>query len=326
MHGSVTGAQRKWRPRLAFVLGGTLAAVLVLPLVGVGYFRIAGNILGWGETAMMIGAMALAATLVLTFLLWRLVLRPVTALTAYAQSVAMGRPGLRPMQFGTPEFSALGRSIAAMEATLNNRATGLRAYADHVTHELKSPLTVLRGATELLDAPDVPEADRQHLLRRIAQATDRMLVLLVAQRDLVRAQDAAAYGSCRLAEIVPAVQAEVPALRIEVIGNATVPIAAEPMRLVLTHLASNAARVGAARLTISADKDSVQVQDDGPGVAQGDRQRIFDPFFTTCRAEGGTGMGLPIVARVLLAHGAEIRLADSESGACFDIIFAARGA
>ena len=52
---------RKWRPPLAFVLGGTLAAVFFLPLIGIGYFRIAGGVLGWAETSWMIGWMAFAA-------------------------------------------------------------------------------------------------------------------------------------------------------------------------------------------------------------------------------------------------------------------------
>ena len=41
---------KKWRPPLALVIGGTLAAVLCLPLIVIGYFKLAGNILGWGET------------------------------------------------------------------------------------------------------------------------------------------------------------------------------------------------------------------------------------------------------------------------------------
>ncbi len=68
---------RKWRPPLALVLGGTLAAVFFLPLVGIGYFRVAGGVLGWAETAWMIGWMALVATTILGVLLWRLVLHPV---------------------------------------------------------------------------------------------------------------------------------------------------------------------------------------------------------------------------------------------------------
>ena len=64
---------RKWRPPLALVLGGTLATVFFLPIVGIGYFRVAGGVLGWAETTWMIGWMAFVATVILGALLWRLV-------------------------------------------------------------------------------------------------------------------------------------------------------------------------------------------------------------------------------------------------------------
>ncbi|MEL7267014.1 MAG: MoxR family ATPase [Planctomycetota bacterium] len=61
----------KWRPPLALVLGGTLAAVFLLPVVGIAYFRVAGGVLGWAETSWMIVCMAFAATVILGALLWR---------------------------------------------------------------------------------------------------------------------------------------------------------------------------------------------------------------------------------------------------------------
>lgn len=74
----------KWRPALGLALGGTLVAVFVLPLLGVGYFRVAGGVLGWAEASWMIGWMAFFAATILGVLLWRLVLRPVQNLTRYA--------------------------------------------------------------------------------------------------------------------------------------------------------------------------------------------------------------------------------------------------
>ena len=104
--------RQKWRPPLALVLGGTLAAVLCLPLVGIAYFKLAGNILGWAETAWMIFWMAVVATCVLGFLVWRLVLRPVYALTEHAKAVKAGaRDAPVPRHYGTPELSELGQAV-----------------------------------------------------------------------------------------------------------------------------------------------------------------------------------------------------------------------
>lgn len=300
----------KWRPPLALVLGGTLAAVFLLPLIGIAYFRVAGGVLGWAETAWMIGWMAFAATVVLGFLLWRLVLRPVRALTAYAEA---HDDAVAPTHFGTPEFSALGQAVLDMTATLNGRAAVLRSYADHVTHELKSPLTVVRGATELLGDPGLAAADRARMLENIAGAVGRMEALLDGQRALARAQEPMPAGECLLSEVLADQNVQMP-------RDGRVPLPHDVMQIVATHLIANARAHGAGRVTFDLQADRLVVSDDGPGISEGNRDRIFEPFFTTRRAAGGTGMGLPIVQRMLQAQGAGISLQPGP-GAVFEIRF-----
>jgi len=87
-----------------------------------------------------------------------------------------------------------------------------------------------------------------------------------------------------------------------------------PRRGLTDHLLSNAAAHGARVVRIRAVEGALRVADDGPGVSEGNRDRIFDPFFTTRREAGGTGMGLPIVRRMLEAHGAQIRLEEGGAG------------
>ena len=305
---------RKWRPPLWFVLGGTLAAVFFLPLIGIAYFRVAGGALGWAETSWMIGWMAFVATALLGFLLWRLVLQPVSSLTAYATSITARQPADAPVHFGTPEFSRLGRAVLHMSSTLQDREATVRSYADHVTHEMKSPLTVITGAAELLQDPEMDPADHAALLERVSQSAARMQTLLDAQRDLARAQEPMPTGSCLLSDVAGDAQ---------VLIDGKVPLNADVMRLVLGHMTANASAHGAALVTVSAAQTAVIVSDDGQGVSRGNRDRIFDPFFTTRRAGGGTGMGLPIVRRMLEAQGATIALVDPqpEKGASFVIGF-----
>ena len=302
---------RKWRPPLAFVLGGTLAAVFFLPLIGIGYFRVAGGVLGWGETSWMIGCMAFVATVILGALLWRLVLQPVRALTAYARNEGATDA---PTHFGTPEFSQLGEAVLEMTSALRGREAVLRSYADHVTHELKSPLTVIQGAAELLENPDLNAQDRAQLLRGIQENTARMGALLDGQRALARAQDVIAAGDCRLADVVADVEGAV------LVTDGRVPLPRDVMDVVATHLVGNALAHGATKVTFDFQGGTLVVKDDGAGISEGNRARIFDPFFTTRRQAGGTGMGLPIVRRMLEAQGADIRLLD-EPGAAFQISF-----
>ncbi|MEM9785606.1 MAG: ATP-binding protein [Pseudomonadota bacterium] len=297
---------RKWRPPLAFVLGGTLAAVFFLPLIGIGYFRVAGGVLGWAETSWMIAWMAFVATAVLGFLLWRLVLRPVRALTDFAESEGAVEA---PVHVGTPEFLQLTEAVIEMTSRLRGREAVLRSYADHVTHELKSPLSAIRGAAELLGDDGLSAEDRAKLVANIEGAATRMAGLLDDQRAFARAHEPMPAGTCLLSDV---------AGRAEVVTDGEVPLSAEVMQIVLGHLLDNAFAHGATRVTADLQGDRLVVADDGPGISEGNRDRIFDPFFTTNRDGGGTGMGLAIVRQMLGAHGATIALADGP-GAVFEI-------
>jgi signal transduction histidine kinase len=309
---------RKWRPPLGLVIGGGLAGVLLTPLIGIVYFRLWGNVLGWGEAAWLVFWIALVATSILGLLLWRLVLRPVYALTAHAKAMKAGQMDTpAPTQFGTPEFRDLGQSVIDMGATLNSRAASLRAYADHVTHELKSPLTSIQGAAELLQSDDLAADDRAALCQTVTVASQRMDALLNDLRRHARASQSAGLGTCQLSEALPH---DAP-LDIICTGSSPVPLGPDDMRAILIQLAQNAAGHGATTLDIVWDGARLLAKDNGTGIAQGDATRIFDPFFTTRRDVGGTGMGLSIVRSLLATRGGQIELHPSPQGACFLITF-----
>lgn len=312
---------RKWRPPLALVIGGTLAVVLLLPLIAIVPLRTFGNIMGWREIAFLVGWMAVLSTAILGYLLWRLVLRPVYRLTEHADAVKQGRDEPYPLrQLGTPEFTDLAESVIAMGATLQNRADGLRAYTDHVTHELKSPLTTISGAVELMEG-DLPAADRARLLETTKEAAHRMEHLLNDLRDHARARDTDSKGRVRLSEILPVLEEEHPGSFVRLEGDGDIPISETAALAVLTQLIQNAEGHGATEVRLAFYKGALTVSDNGKGVAEGDAGRIFDPFFTTKRAVGGTGMGLNITRSLLQSAGAEIELIPSDTGAAFLITF-----
>ncbi len=307
--------RRKWRPPLALVIGGTLVAVFLLPLLGLVYLRLWGNVLGWGEAAWLIFWLAFVVTSILAVLLWRLVLKPVYALTAYAQAKKRGEPAQAPDHYGTPELGTLATSVMAMGDSLNSRAEGLRAYANHVTHELKSPLTAIRGAAELLQ-DDPSSKDRAALSGTISDAAARMQALLDDLSRHARASESAGQGTARVSEAMENFAAPI---RVTIAEDAELPMAAEDIRTVLTQLVHNAAEHGATEVTLLATQHRLAVTDNGPGISAGNRDRVFDPFFTTRREAGGTGMGLSIVRSLVEARGGRIRLDENETGATFVI-------
>lgn len=307
---------RKWRPPLALVIGGGLAGVLATPLIGIVYFRLWGNILGWGEAAWLVGWVAVIATLILGLLLWRLVLRPVYALTAHAKAVKAGRMDTPlPSHFGTPEFRELGHSVFEMGEALNSRAASVRAFTDHVTHELKSPLTSIQGAAELLQSTDLSSEDRAILCQTVSTASQRMNVLLNDLRRHTLASQSAGSGSCHLHDALPNGMA----IDIQSSGDDMVPLPLADLNAILIQLVQNAVAHNASKIEVTWNDDVMQIVDDGDGVEQGNHDRIFDPFFTSRRETGGTGMGLAVVRSLLNAHGCRIDLIASAKGAAFEI-------
>ncbi len=305
--------RRKWRPPLALVLGGTLLAVLGTPFAGLYLARWLSYPMTWTK-AYAVLAVGILITAVLGFLLWRLLLRPIRELAARASEVSRGAPIAPLARYGTSELRDLGGSVLRMGHVLQNREATIRAYTDHVTHELKSPLTTVTGAAELLEG-DVDSATRIKLAGEIAEAAARMTRLVEVQRDWARATEGA-RGTARLSEAMTG-----HALRVTIARDGEIPLSLEALRLVLTHLARNAAEAGATVLRAGVQDGLLWVEDDGPGISEGNQGRIFDPYFTTRRDRGGTGMGLAILRRLIEAQGGEITLAPSKNGARFDLTF-----
>ncbi len=270
---------------------------------------------------------ALAAAI--GFLFHRTITAPVRELIARTAAIARGdREALRPLKYhGTAEFAQLSQSFLDMATALNNRSDFIATFAAHVSHEMKSPLTSIQGAAELLrddiDAPAMSEETRRRFLSNIALDALRLTAVVNRLRDLARAEQSPVGGACALAEAIAEIRAAFPALEMRTSGEAdlTICISQENARIVFSHLADNALQHGATLLAIEASRQagmaSVIVRDDGGGVSPNNRAKIFNSFFTTRRESGGTGMGLPIVRAMLRAHGGDIALLETEAGAVF---------
>ncbi|WP_199699049.1 ATP-binding protein [Oleomonas cavernae] len=92
----------------------------------------------------------------------------------------------------------------------------------------------------------------------------------------------------------------------------------------MTTLIENSRQAGAHRVRLSAlvapEAVTLLVADDGSGIAPGDRARLFEPFFTTRRAQGGTGLGLPIARSLLAASRSTIDCVEAAQGCCFRLV------
>ncbi len=231
-----------------------------------------------------------------------------------------------------PELESLAHSINLMAGNLA-RSKGLeRQFLLSVSHDLRTPLTSIRGFAEAITEGAAP--DNARAAEVIAAEARRLERLVKDLLDLARF-DARRFGldlhRIDLAEVVadtgegfrPA--AEELGLRLDVDPGATPAImaTADPDRLaqVVANLVENALKYARTRVVVgvaaSGEGALIWVDDDGPGIAAEDLPRVFDRLFMSDRypaRQVGTGLGLAIVAELVSAMGGTVR-AESPIGA-----------
>jgi signal transduction histidine kinase len=289
-----------------------------------------------GKIALGMGLIFLTL-LVLAGLLSRGISRPIEVLSAATENVARGPVAIpEPPPTAAIEIRALYLSFAAMAERIERRSRYLRDFAAAVSHELKTPISGIKGALELLgEHPEMKEAERRRFLANAGADADRLSHLLRRLLDLARADMAATPEGAEsdvegpALTVVDARRSRDFDVSADLAGLPKVAAPAEVLTAVLETLVENSRQAGARRVRIAGraarDRVIVAVSDDGPGIAEADRERIFDPFHTTRRGEGGSGLGLSIARSLLAACGGTITSRKVESGACFEIVLPETG-
>jgi signal transduction histidine kinase len=266
-------------------------------------------------------------------LFYRTITGPMRELVERTDLIGKGdRDALRPLRRnGTREFWRLSQSFLDMATRLNTRTSFISTFATHVSHELKSPLTSIQGAAELLrddldaSTPVMTDDEKRKFLDNIIADSDRLAKISSRLRDFARAENPIAVGATALTRPIAHLRLAFPTLEVSASGDleAALRISEENAAIIFSNLADNAVRHGSTALDISAarqdDRMGIKVADNGEGVSPNNRGQIFDSFFTTRRDSGGTGMGLAIVRAMLDAHGGAIRLVEAEHGTAFEL-------
>ena len=211
--------------------------------------------------------------------------------------------------------------------TLRRLETVRRDFVANVSHELKTPLTIIGGFAETLADDDPPTAQRRQFVDAIRTNAHRMQRLVDDLLDLSRIESGSWQPRVAVVDLKAAVGEVVAALAPAARGKgieieAVVPddastLDADPLavRQVLTNLAENALRyTSAGRITIftrAADRGvTVGVSDTGVGIPAEHQSRIFERFYRVdagrSREGGGTGLGLAIVKHLVESHGGRV--------------------
>ncbi len=282
-------------------------------------------------------ALILVMAIGITWLTNATIAGPLRRLMTRAESVSSGGNALAftPGRASVREVEQLAAALDRMATTLQQRSTYIQAFANHVSHEFKTPLSTLRGTVELLQdhLESMTAEERARFLEILDVTIDRMQRL--TQRLLQLARADMSRPSTQLIALEPLLKQVSESQRAR---GLTCHIVVEPVSLraqsdadvlsdVLQTLCDNSRLHGGdsvqvwieARHAEDGSSATLTVHDDGPGIAPGNRDRLFTPFFTTARERGGTGLGLTIVRSLLNAQRCTIECIESSTGAAFRI-------
>ncbi len=281
------------------------------------------RLIGWS----LFGAVALGAIVATTFFS-----RPIQRLTRYARSVARGERVAAP-RFGSPELATLAHALEEMRDALEDRKY-VASYVQTLTHEMKSPVAAIRGATELLHESGVPPDRRERFLanieaesNRLQKIIDRLLVLAeIESRKVLKAPEPVSPGDLArnvCAHLRPA--AESRQVKIEFADEGALTVTGERflLEIALTNLIQNAIEFSPGGGVIhvrSKPEDSGKaalfiVEDEGPGIPDYALPHIFDRFYSLQRPATGrksSGLGLCFVREAAELHSGNIMLANRE--------------
>ena len=276
---------------------------------------------------------------IFNYLLAVLLTRPINRLTTYALKVKEGKTAQRP-KLGGGEIATMGEAFFQMQDALEGK-NYIEQYIQNLTHEMKSPLSSIRGAAELLHEP-MAQAMQQRFLKNILDDTlrlqemiDRMLELSALENRQRPLRQEPVLLSALLRQLVESVQALVKKKELQIIlpkeSVATVGGDAFLLLRAMSNLLVNSIEFSPKGGTIAIYIDQLQnglairFVDEGPGIPEFARERIFEKFYSLERPLTGkksTGLGLNFVQQVAKLHNGKVELENrAEGGTCATLSF-----
>ena len=266
-------------------------------------------------------AIVVTASLGVGLLLNALVIRRAGAVAGVAERIAAGDLGARAeVSERGDSFDRIGASLNRMLDRVEELMTGMRTVTDSLAHDLRTPLTRMRGAVEAA-------------LEEISLELEGVLSMFTALIDIARAESGLSremMQPVRLDELVidvaslfaPVLEDAGQELEIRPLDPLPIDGHEQLLRQAVGNLLFNAARHAGpgAKVILEARMGphtaEVVVADDGPGIPDADRARVKDRFVRLDEARGGSGsgLGLSIVAAAAKLHGGELRLEDNRPG------------
>jgi signal transduction histidine kinase len=218
---------------------------------------------------------------------------------------------------GSSEIGVAVLAFNEMQDRLRRYVEDRTAMIGAVAHDLRTPLTRLRFRVE--SAPD-------SLRSKMANDIEQMDAMISATLAFVRdASHTGERSKLELSSLVQSIADEMAETGADVAADQGQPVVVEgdpiALRRLVTNLMDNAVKfAGNARARVYSEGDEavIEVDDDGPGVSEKEREQVFEPFHrgepSRSRETGGAGLGLAVVRSVARSHGGDATLANREGG------------
>lgn len=270
--------------------------------------------------------------------LWlsRRVQEPLHAVSEAAGAISSGKFETRVDEPREPDLAAIARAFNVMAESMESRIRRDAQFAAHVSHELRSPLTVIRSATDLLARrrDELGERERMgiDLLRDRVDAFEKILADLL---EISRYDSNLVIANLETMDLRLLVATLLERLELDAAmldtgrtpDDLSVSVDVRRFTYCFRNVAENARLYGgglvAVRTECDDDNVSVHLDDAGPGVVESERRMIFQPFTRGTRHSGvqGSGLGLAIVHEHMRVMGGSVAVAASpEGGARFTLM------
>ncbi|HEV7865657.1 MAG TPA: ATP-binding protein [Acidimicrobiia bacterium] len=281
------------------------------------------------ERALSLGLPVLAGAVALGgWLLTGAMFKPVRSMIEQADTISAREPGERlEISGGGAELRALAARLNAMLDRIEDAAARERTFLDDASHELRTPISIVRGELELARARAAGDDELVGALDSVLDEVERLERLAHNLLVLARSRSGSLAGGDTPVDLETVVEraaraisrrAENRHVQIHCRGNAVVNGDESSLQRAVLNLLDNAVRYADSDVTVTVEVHrtlvDLAVVDDGPGFEPDLLPRAFDRFARDPGAGGGMGLGLAITAAIAAAHGGHVSATNLPSG------------
>lgn len=322
---------------LMLVLGSSIISLTMSALIRAGLFLersvLRKLLFGYAVVDVVLLLLTVAVIVLAIVITTRSTAHPIMELSRATREIADGNFDTQvSIRDDVEEFSELQRDFNLMARELKSNEYLRKDFISNVSHELKTPLSIIHGYAELLEQGDMPPEERRECLRYIAAESERLIALTANMLRLSKLDSQTIQSAPTTFSLDEQIRQSVLSLEprwreknIDMsidLPSASFTGEEELLGQVWSNLIENAVKFShpggrvAVRMTVGARDIAVSVADYGEGISPEALPRIYEQFFRgeNGAAHEGSGLGLSLAKRIVELHGGRIE-ADSVKGA-----------